>query len=481
MRQHADSEAWRSKPAKRHRGFFSGWFMMRVTIGLIALAVGGGKSLYEKYFADSSSPNGPSEWSAEVAPIAAFVEAERGLEFDHPVAIDFLTEAEYVEFFSADSYEPTPEDVELYSQLSAVYDAAGLAVDLDLLGAQSTFTSVATLGVYVPSEDRIYIRGSELTPEVRVVLAHELTHALQQQHFTLPLGGPDDLSVRSIVEADALRVEDVYLASLPEAERAAAEAALAYDGTVTESLSTVPSAIVELNSAPYVLGPILVESVFASNGNEGVNELLRQPPTEEVLISPRLFGTTMTVAEPLVTMPPGATVIEDVEQLSMLDTLTLLDAWLPWKQARGAVDGWNGGGYVSYVRGDGLVCFTMNASFDGSIEPFKAAVEDWARAAGSTAIPTVVGGRVSFEACERGPAALPPPVPTVPLTAALYLEQTAIEGKPPESVGGHQCFARTLIDDPTVGPLLLKPDLTPDEQNAVTWVRNIALDACALS
>jgi hypothetical protein len=327
------AEAWRhAKPTRTRRrgsGFFRAWFLLRVVGALIALTIGGIGAVKNKYFGDSQStaPDAPSEWPVGVEPIAAFVEAERGLKFDHPVAIEFLSEAEYVEYFSAGAYEPTPAEIEQYSQLSAVYDAAGLAVDFDLLAGQSTFTSVGTLGLYIPEEDRIYIRGSELTPAVRVVVAHELTHALQAQHFTLPLGGPNDLSVRSIVEADALRVENVYFDTLPEAEQTLATAALTIDEASSETLSSVPSALIELNSAPYVLGPVLVESVFASNGNDGVNQLLQQPPTEEVLINPRLFGTATTDAEPLVSVPFGATVIEDVEQLSMLDTLSLLDAW----------------------------------------------------------------------------------------------------------------------------------------------------------
>jgi hypothetical protein len=324
------------------------------------------------------------------------------------------------------------------------------------------------------------IRGSEVTPAVRVVVAHELVHALQAQHFALVLGGPDDLALRSIVEADALRVEEAFLTTLSPADQALATEQLAVDETAPDPLSTVPSAIVEQTTAPYVLGPMLVERVHASDGNEGVNRLLRNPPTEEVLINPRLHATPQNDAEPLVSVPPGATVIEDVEQLSMLDTLSMLDAWLPWKQARTALDGWNGGGYVSYVRSDGLVCFAINASFDGSTQPFETAVRKWAQATGSTATPVTAGGRVSFEACQRGPSAVAPPPAVVPLTAALFLEQSVLDLAPPGDVVPWQCFARVMIDDPTAAPLLLKTDLTPEEQNVITWVRNVAADSCGV-
>ena len=36
-------------------------------------------------------PGHPDEWDPRVADLAAFVEDERGLDFDHPVYVDFLT------------------------------------------------------------------------------------------------------------------------------------------------------------------------------------------------------------------------------------------------------------------------------------------------------------------------------------------------------------------------------------------------------
>ncbi len=84
----------------------------------------------------------------------------------------------------------------------ATTDALGLSAGYDAANASTTVSQVTTLGYYDLDTESIYVRGNDLTPAVRVVLAHELTHALQHQHFVFDLGGPNDLGVRAVVEAD---------------------------------------------------------------------------------------------------------------------------------------------------------------------------------------------------------------------------------------------------------------------------------------
>src|SRR5687767_10540895 len=53
-----------------------------LVLGLVALAT--------RAFG-SDGPDHPDAWDPRVSDLAAFVEDERGLEFDHPVHVDFLT------------------------------------------------------------------------------------------------------------------------------------------------------------------------------------------------------------------------------------------------------------------------------------------------------------------------------------------------------------------------------------------------------
>jgi len=321
---------------------------------------------------------------------------------------------------------------------------------------------------------------------VRVVLAHELTHALQSQRFHIVMGGADDLRLRSVVEADAMRVEDAYAKTLPKDEQRAARRGNSITGEARTTLDSVPAAVVDTTMAPYALGPLLVHDVFAQRGNAGVDELLKAPPTEQVLIDPWSFATPAIERTIDVKAPPGAVVFEAPRALSMFDTLLMLDAWLPWTTARGALDTWAGGGYVSYQKGgaSGPVCFTETATFDGPPKPFVDAVKKWAKLARTTATPVVSGQDVSFESCQRGATAAVPPHQVVDTVDAIVWESLFIsESKmatTPENVRSLRCLSRLLVDDHSTAPLVSKSKWTTKERGVFTYVRNANAHRCGL-
>jgi hypothetical protein len=454
----------------------------------IGLVIGGVRTFGDQLSGhDTATPSHPAVWDPRVNDLVHFVEGERGLTFEHPIDIEFRDEASFVALFNTPPSTSTPARDAHVRSLSQVYNAFGLAANYDMAAGESQVSAVTALGFYTPEEDKIYVRGSTLTAPVRVVLAHELTHALQAQHFDIRLGGANDLALRSMVEADALRVERVYRGTLPVSEQQAADDGTTLSAGTEAQLDSVPWAVVQQRYAPYALGPLLVNDVFKASGNAGVDELIRQPPSEELLISPWLHGTSQVdnVVKPDV--PRGATVLEPARALSMVDTLVMLDAWLPWTQARGALDGWAGGGYVSYQRdgADAQVCFAAVATFDQSAEPFATAVSAWAAASGSSAVPTQDGNRVSFESCARGAEAAVPPKPVVaPLEAVLVEHRVVSDAGPapsPDKLANAQCYARKLIDDPQTAPLLFEKELTADQQATFDWVTTAAAQACGIT
>ena len=58
-----------------------------IAVGLLVI---GAVAVVTDQFTDDG-PGHPDEWDPRVADLAAFVEDERGLDFDHPVYVDFLT------------------------------------------------------------------------------------------------------------------------------------------------------------------------------------------------------------------------------------------------------------------------------------------------------------------------------------------------------------------------------------------------------
>jgi len=461
------------------------WYR-RVVAGLIVVALIAG--VLAVVFRQSLFPSAgdyPDKWDPRVTEIVRFVENTRGLTFKHPIPINFLAEADFVHLFD----EPAGGglDDETAKAYSDIYDAQGLAVGYDITAGESTVSAVTTLGYYTPTDDAIYIRGNELTAPVRVVLAHELTHALQGQYFDFQLGGADDLEIRSIVEADAMRVEDVYTSRLTEQERKEADAANTLSDDSADDLADVPWAVVEQRYAPYALGPELVADVFADGGNAGVDALIRNPPSESELLSPWTYGQGSAEAAIAVDTPTDAHLLEGPQALSELQLLIMFDAWLPWTEARGALDGWAGGGYASYEKGGkgGDVCFTAKVQLTAGAATFADAVRDWAAASGSSATPAVDGDAVTFEACARGSAAQAPATPIISPLQALVLEHDAVglAGSDPtaEQIKGYQCFAAALIDDPIAAPLLwIQEERTDTETAAFRTQEDVAADACGV-
>lgn len=461
------------------------WKRFVLPILVIAMLAGGAAVLFrDTLFPPNSVPSYPAEWDPRVAPIADFVGAERGLQWVNPVYVDFLAEADFVALFDQPTTPISDEDEAAARASSLLYDAFGLAVNYDPTQGESTVSAVTTLGFYSLTSNRVFVRGDQLTPSVRAVLAHELTHALQAQHFDLATGGENDLELRSVLEADALRVEGVYIDTLSADEKAAANQANSLAPDAEQGLSDVPWAVVERRYAPYVLGPMLVGDVFAAEGNEGVNRLILAPPTEEILLNPWLYGDQGQ--EPIavvVEVPLGNTVIDEPQPFSQVEALVMLDAWLPWTQAREALNGWAGSGYTSYQR-ESTVCFTATVSFDDSASRFAAAINAWAKASGSSAIATTVVNDVTFEACNRGAGTTEPATPVISPLQALQVEHNAISRAGPDAslakIQKYQCFAGTMIDDPLLAPLLFETTLTTDELALFTWQSTIAANDCGV-
>src|SRR5262245_24822696 len=172
----------------------------------------------------AGGPSHPRQWDARVLPIVQFVEHERGLKFKHAVFVDFLAPDAFKKMIGGDGKVDPGEKAEL-DHIVGQGRAMGLLsgqVDLAALGKQEAEEHV--VGVYEPSVDRVFVRGADLTPEVRVTLAHDLTHALQDQYFTLGTktqANVDDSAVRALIEGDAMRVESVYESKLsPEDQKA---------------------------------------------------------------------------------------------------------------------------------------------------------------------------------------------------------------------------------------------------------------------
>ena len=247
-----------------------------------------------------AGPDHPDEWDPRVADLAAFVEDERGHEFDHPVHVDFLTPAEYTAITTEDDDGPSEEaeraDFDDYAgQLRGLGVASG---ELDLYEAFNSVVDSGTLAFYDPTDERIRVRGTEMSVGLEVTIVHELTHALQDQHFDLDRLNDETVdsgasaAFRGLGEGDALRVENAYIDDeLTDAEQAEYDEEYAEELADSETAtSDVPPFMEAVFGVPYALGQPFVTMLFKQDGNDGVDDAFEQPPdTEEHLLDPASF------------------------------------------------------------------------------------------------------------------------------------------------------------------------------------------------
>ncbi|MGH9116929.1 MAG: DUF6782 family putative metallopeptidase [Acidimicrobiales bacterium] len=348
---------------------------------------------------DSSGPEAES-WAPEVAELAAFVEAERGLAFDGAIPIEFLPSADY-DAEAAALAEGDDPDVALLRALGLLEGA------IDGVSAGTGVIDSLAFGFYDPGRRRIVIRGDDVDVTTGATLVHELTHALQDQHFPGLFAGGDSagqrFGSRSLVEGDALRTEYAFIDTLDREEQDEYEAAL------DERADDVglPETAAALLGAPHSLGDPFVYFLQA-NGEDVLTDAFANPPTsaEQVLDPFRYLDADPPDLPDPPAAPAGAEVLARGD-LGAVAWLAILGERIdPW-QALDAVDGWRGDAYTLSRAARGLcadVLLTGDTATDTT--ELQSAVAGWAAAVPAvTPAVTRVGDTISMTVCDPGAGA----------------------------------------------------------------------------
>ena len=375
-------------------------------------------------YARVESDSYPDEWDSRVADLVAFVEGERDLRFEHPVPVDFLSEAEYSDTVRVDAEDLTEEDTASLDRQVSFLRAMGLASGgIDAVEAQNDLADAGTLAYYDVLTERVVVRGTELTVDLRVTLVHELTHVLQDQHFDLealqadidtadPEAAADAFTgYQSLVEGDAVRIENAYIQSLSETEFN--DYVETYNQGFEEAqddLGDVPAALQAFGLVPYVLGQPLVSLIAAEGGNGAVDDAFGElPSTGEHMLDPRSYLDDDGPAEPTDLDPPPLPdgVDESTEEgiFNAVDVYVVLAERIDPVVALEAADGWGNGRWVTYEDDDRTcVRFTVDTDSSGDARQLDAALDDWVAAAPAQSDAQVVDeGDSSFvESCDPG-------------------------------------------------------------------------------
>ena len=210
-------------------------FGRQVVSLLVVVAVFAGIIFYQhrpKPAAARAKLSWATEWDPKVADLVTFVETERGLKFTYPVAVDFIAPEAFDKAIGTANARRTDEPAD--DPHAVLLRALGLGpmTSFDVTAAVSTTTTIdlqsgkgssPVVGLYNPATHRIRVRGSDLTAATKATLVHELTHALQDQHFDLDalyVGATTNTQAAAIhaaIEGDAVAVESAYVDATPAA------------------------------------------------------------------------------------------------------------------------------------------------------------------------------------------------------------------------------------------------------------------------
>ena len=203
------------------------------------------------------------------------------------------------------------------------------------------------------------MRGTDLTDvDVRVTIVHELTHALQDQHFDLTKLDDavetegEDFALTALVEGDATSIEDDYLFSLPQAEQDAYFAGDPTDTVDDTSSSDIPPVLDLFTSGPYVFGSRYVGMLRQAGGQGRVNDAFANPPsTEEEIIDPvaaRAGQPGQRVATPKLAADEQRSGKPD--EFGAWSLYLVLASRLDPELSLHAAEGWGGDRYVGFTR-----------------------------------------------------------------------------------------------------------------------------------
>jgi hypothetical protein len=433
----------------------------------------------------ASSGSSATTWDPRVLDIVQFVERRRGLQFKHPVPLSFLDDAAFDKTVTT-SGSPSVAQQSQLNDTVATLRAVGLAQGApDLQAAENKVASNSILGLYSPRAKRVYVRGSNLSPDVRVTLAHELTHALQDQYYGLDHMGDGssgaDTAFRALAEADAVRVENSYVDSLSSADAKAFEDTRQKQAKQAD-VPDVPEAIVDDLAFPYAFGPAFVDALEDKGGNDAVDQAFKSPPQSEAqIVDPQsyLAGATVTKvpAPPLKSSQKRIDKPHDVGQVSMLE---VLGDRLPYDQAWGAMKAWSGDQGLTY-REDGTVCFLADTALKqpAGADAFEAAAKAWAATMPAATVSRLSPTVVDLRSCDPGTAyrhAAPQPsaFKTLATRAELIDELHQAAGLKFTLAA---CATDAVITKVGVGPLLALADVTNDNDPRIAPVQRAIREA----
>jgi hypothetical protein len=318
----------------------------------------------------------PARLEALVREVSVSVEELRRLKFKQPVKALIIAPKAARESFKA---KIKPWDVEQAGYTQKAYVHLGLIpAQTNLITDYLDLAERDVLGYYDTETKVLHVLGHVAEEEVKPVIAHELTHALEDQHFDFQAvskkaNGDDDraTAISAVIEGSATCLMIAYAARQAKDAQARVEKA---ESKRAENLKGAPSFVQQSVILPYILGftfllrgsPWLWENGVPT---AEIDEAYANPPrsTRQILHPEQYWWGNWRKDPPALTLPdlspqlgPGWKKVTDgsIGELGLavltgshLD-LTRIDALLPSRWTNDAAIGTQGDLYHHYLNGE---------------------------------------------------------------------------------------------------------------------------------
>ncbi len=238
----------------------------------------------------------------------------------------------------------------------------------DLDGFMVDLLTEQIAGLYDPKGHEFYIADWIAPEDQRTVMSHELTHALQDQHFQIEAwvkaARPNDdaeMARESVLEGSAmagmleymLRDKGLKLRDLPDMDLSA----FVGDLSETPMLKKAPPFIKDSLMFPYFTGLTFSQMVLKNDGWQGFAGVFARPPANtQQIMHPELYRSGKSLTPIKLDLPGGVPndswkLLEE-NSLGEFGWKEVLKQFLDADRAGNLAAAWNGDLYATYESKD---------------------------------------------------------------------------------------------------------------------------------
>ncbi len=295
----------------------------------------------------------------------------RQLSVLHPVASGAQSRAE-IEQTLIHNLDESSTPAQLAASETLLKKMGQAPVDFQLRPFIIKLLTEQVAGYYDPKTQKFYLADWIDPDGQKPVIAHELTHALQDQHFNLrrfekwPKHDADaELAVHALIEGDATALMIQYATRSPLRVLAMLKSLAESGAASTEQIDKAPRAIRESLLFPYTQGMTWVNQLYKRGGWEMVSHAYTDLPksTEQILHPDKYFAHEAPLAN-ITAKNLSASLGKGWKQADNdvngeWGYYLILDEFLKSAdESQQAAAGWNGDRYALYTgpnKGDVLI------------------------------------------------------------------------------------------------------------------------------